>query len=125
MGRMRKYEESFPARVEAMAKEGLLEKDMAAMLGISVKTFEEYKKEYPLFLHSLKAGKAVIDHQVENKLFKAAMGYEYKETKVITNEDGSVRTEVTTKQAHPNVTAQIFWLKNRDAKNWRESDVSP
>jgi hypothetical protein len=115
-----KYEENFPARVEAMAKDGLLEKDMAAMLGVSVETFEHYKKTREGFLESLKAGKIVIDHKVENKLLNAAMGFEYKETKVITNEDGSVRTEVTTKQSLPNITAQIFWLKNRQPQLWRD-----
>lgn len=67
-----------------------------------------------------KRGKEVVDREVENALLKRALGYSYDE---ITQEtvDGELEvTKVVTKQAIPDTTAQIFWLKNRKPKEWRD-----
>ena len=57
-----------------------------------------------------------MDRQVENALLKRALGYEYDE---ITTEYGKEIKRVT-KQVVPDVTAQIFWLKNRKPDQWRD-----
>lgn len=80
--------------VEGWAREGLTEEQIAHNLGIGYTTFKDYKKKYPSFLSALKKGKEVVDFEVENALFKNAM--------------------------EGNVTAQIFWLKNRKPTKWRE-----
>lgn len=83
---------------------------------------------------SLKKGKAPVDIEVENALLKRALGYEYKETtteieevptgkldehgKPIMKQKKHIRE--TTKMVLPDVTAQIFWLKNRKPDQWRE-----
>lgn len=120
MGRHTKYSDDMPELVEKYAREGMIEKDIAKMIGVSLETFGQYKKRFPAFLDALKAGKQVIDHQVEMTLLKSALGYEYIETKRITEPDGKVRIEETTKMQQPSVTAQIFWLKNRQPDNWRD-----
>lgn len=112
--------------VENWAKDGLIDKDIAAKLGISEDTFYEYKKKYPEFSESLKKGKEVIDYEVENALLKRALGYEYIETTKeekwnrLTETYEMVITKEVTKQVPPDTTAQIFWLKNRKPKQWRE-----
>ena len=78
-------------------------------------SFSEYKLKYPELTEALKNGKEVIDTMVENALLKAALGYTYEEMKE--SEDGIERT---TKVAHPNTTALIFWLKNRKPSQWRD-----
>ena len=62
----------------------------------------------------------VIDRLVENALLKRALGYEFDEVKE-KYEDG-VLTEriITRKEVVPDTTAQIFWLKNRKPKDWRD-----
>lgn len=102
--------------VEAWCRDGLTEEDISKKLGISVQTLNVYKKEHPEFLESLKKGKEVADVEVENSLFKRANGYRYDE---ITYEDG-VETKRVTKEVQPDVTAQIFWLKNRKPEQWRD-----
>ena len=77
-----KYVKDFPARAEAYAKQGLIDKEIARKLGISKQTFYDYQKKHPDFLDSLKRGKAPVDFKVENALLKRAMGYEYEETTV-------------------------------------------
>ena len=115
-----------PALVEQYAKLGMIEREIAVKIGVSVETFEQYKKRYPLFLESLKAGKEIVDREVEQALYKRAMGSEYEEVKVSTtkNTAGEVISEIThktTKVLAPDVTAQIFWLKNRRPAEWRDA----
>lgn len=102
--------------VEAWARNGVTDKDIAEKLGVSHDSFIEYKKQFPELVESLKNGKEVIDTQVENALLKAAMGYTANEN---TYENG-VLTKTVVKEVAPNTTALIFWLKNRNPKDWRD-----
>ncbi len=80
--------------LESWARDGLTEVQIAENIGISARTLLNWKKRsIPIFL-ALKKGKEVSDYQVENALFKSAL--------------------------EGNVTAQIFWLKNRKPEQWRD-----
>lgn len=117
-GRPSKYDSHVKPKlllIEAWARDGLTHEQICANLGISIDSFWRYRDEYSELSDALKNGKEVIDVMVENALLKAAMGYEYEETKETA--DGFERT---TKYAQPNTTALIFWLKNRRPKEWRD-----
>lgn len=117
-GRPQTYDpDRHPIWAEGLAKLGKIEDDIAAAMGIHVSTLRDWKKKFPEFSVALKIGKSEADTQVENSLFKRAMGYEYEETKTVN--DGE-RVEKTIKQVAPDVTAQIFWLKNRKPEEWRD-----
>ena len=110
--------------IEGWARDGLTDKQIAGKMGISEVTLNSYKKKYPKFFKSLKKGKEVVDYQVEKKLLKRALGYQTQETKQeLVNGELKV-TEVKTKEVKPDTTAQIFWLKNRKPKEWR-NDPQP
>jgi transcriptional regulator with XRE-family HTH domain len=107
--------------IEGWARDGLTEEQIAKNLGISRATLENYKKNHLDFLDTLKKGKEVIDIQVENALLKRALGYKYVETTKEPNETGElVVTKEVLKEVQPDTTAQIFWLKNRKPKQWRD-----
>lgn len=108
--------------IEAWARNGLTDEQIAKNLGISKDTFYKYKKEYTDFSDSLKRGKEVVDIEVENALLKRALGYKYDEVTKERNEDtGELEiTKVVTKEVQPDTTAQIFWLKNRKPGEWRD-----
>ena len=112
--------------VECWARDGLTDKQIATNLNISEDTFYEYKKKYSEFSESLKRGKEVVDYEVENSLLKRALGYEYEEKTYETIYDEHQEkyieklTKRVTKQVAPDTTAQIFWLKNRKPKVWRD-----
>lgn len=113
--------------VEAWARDGLTDEQIAIKLGIATSTLNEYKKKYPEFSESLKKGKEIIDVQVENALLKRALGYDYDETYEYSNEeeiDGKKKTKKETKyyvkHCPPDTTAIIYWLKNRKAREWRD-----
>jgi DNA-binding XRE family transcriptional regulator len=111
-------------KIEGWAKDGLIDEQIADNIGINRKTLYEWKKKYPPISDALKTGKEVADRKVENALFKNAMGYEYTEVKeyIEQTDDGKKKKKIekTTKHVPANTTAQIFWLKNRKPKQWRD-----
>lgn len=101
------------------ARDGLTDEQIAHNMGISTSTLYEWKIRFAEISEALKKGKEVVDYQVENALLKRALGYEY--TEVMTEEsDAGTKRRETTKQVVPDVTAQIFWLKNRRPDKWRD-----
>lgn len=81
-------------RIEGWARDGLTDEQMAENIGISTSTLYEWKKSHPEISEALKKSKDVADRMVENALFKNAV--------------------------EGNITAQIFWLKNRKPDQWRD-----
>lgn len=121
--------------IEAWARDGFTIEQIAEKLGVAASTFFDYKNKYPELSEALKKGQEVADVEVENALFKRAIGYRYDEvtreaTKVKDPDTGEwvdvmAETKRVTKEVQPDVTAQIFWLKNRRPDVWRDKkDVS-
>lgn len=80
--------------LEGWARDGLTDEQIAHNMGVSVSTLNNYKIKYLDILESLKKGKEVADFEVENALYKKAVAGD--------------------------VTAIIYWLKNRRPKKWRD-----
>ena len=110
--------------LEGWARDGLTNEQIAHNIGVNVGTLYKWKKESEEFSNALKKGKEVVDREVENALYKKAIGYEYEETitEIFEDGNGKKRKHVRKfkKYAHPDVTAQIFWLKNRKTTDWRD-----
>lgn len=81
-------------RIQGWARDGLTNEDIAFNIGVTAKTLYEWMIKYSDISEALKEGKDVIDRRIENALAKKA-------------EAGDV-------------TAMIFWLKNRKPKEWRD-----
>lgn len=105
--------------LQAWARDGFTDEQIATKIGISKQTFYDWKKKYPDFSDSLKKGKEIVDIQVENALLKRALGYEYVDYSEECSEDG-IKKKKTVKHVIPDTTAQIFWLKNRRPDLWRD-----
>ena len=102
-------------KLEAWARDGLTDEEIAHNMGIVRTTLYTWKNEHSDIMNALKKGKEVVDIMVENALLKKALGYEYEED--ISTKLGVERMK---KYQHPDTTAQIFWLKNRKPKEWRD-----
>lgn len=110
-----------PQLVKWMARSGLTEVEIAAELGVNPSTLTRWKQRYPELVEALKESRDFVDSLVEDALLKRALGYEYEEVKMIASQDGKTRrVEKTKKVVLPDVTAQIFWLKNRQPDRWRD-----
>lgn len=67
-------------RLQAWARDGLSDEQIAHNIGITTTTLYDWKKKYPAFSEALARGKEVVDIEVENALLKRAKGYDYVET---------------------------------------------
>lgn len=105
--------------LEGWARNGLSEEQIAHNVGISRSTLKDWKQKHSAISAALKRGKEVVDLEVENALLKSALGFTYNEVMTEESDDG-IKKRVTKKMVLPNVTAQIFWLKNRRPEQWRE-----
>jgi transcriptional regulator with XRE-family HTH domain len=119
-----------PAVAEAKKRDGWTDEQVADHLGISLATLKRWKKEFEPFRAAFEKGRDFVDLQVENALLKRALGYEYEEveTEIIDTGKGQrKKVRKVTKRQAPDVGAQIFWLKNRKPKEWRErpEEASP
>ena len=80
--------------LEGWARDGLTYEQISHNMGIDTSTLWDWRKKEIKISNALKKGREVVDFEVENALLQNAL-------------DG-------------NVTAQIFWLKNRKKEQWRE-----
>lgn len=76
------------------ARDGLTNEQLADNMDIDISTFYRWKADNKEFREVLKVNKDYADTQMENALYKAGL--------------------------EGNVTAAIFWLKNRRRNSWRD-----
>ena len=137
-GRVGKYNEWLTddglLTIQGWARDGLTNIQIAKNIGVTERTFSDWVARFPSISSALKKGKAPVDIEVENALLKRALGYEYDEVTEETekipygrpDENGERqyidRTKIKTRHVVvlPDVTAQIFWLKNRKPVQWRD-----
>nr|DAX99470.1 MAG TPA: terminase small subunit [Caudoviricetes sp.] len=110
--------------LNAWARDGLTDEQIAKNIGINPKTLYQWKKKYDPISKALKRGKEVVDYEVENTLLKKALGGFVVEEQTI--EELNARGEMTTRKVKskkylpPDTTALIFWLKNRKPDIWMD-----
>ena len=119
--------------LEAWARDGFTDEDIAGKMNIAYSTLREWKKKYPAFASALKKGKEVADVEIENALFKRAKGYtaEVKKTFKVQRSEYDKETGKKTAdfeelvegkdEVHipADTTAMMFWLRNRKPDTWR------
>lgn len=109
-----------PLIFELLARLGYTDKGAAKKLGISEKTYTNWKSKYSKeLLPSIKRGKDSIDDQVESALCKRALGFE-KEAVKLFQYQGKVIKEKYDEYYPPDVAACFIWLKNRRPEKWRD-----
>ena len=114
------------ARLQGWKRNGLTNEQIAEKIGINQDTLYSWINRFSEISEALKIGKEDADMMVENALFQSAIGYDYEEITEELKWDQKARayvmkvTKRVTKHQPPSNTAQIFWLKNRRAENWRD-----
>lgn len=105
-------------KIESLASLGMTDVQIASVLGITEMTLNRWKKDES-FMLALKKGKDFADSKVIESLYRRATGYDHTDI-YFSSYQGVVTSTPYMKHFIPDVTAQIFWLKNRQPENWRE-----
>jgi uncharacterized protein YhfF len=96
---------------------GATDENLAECLGVTERTINRWKKDYPEFCQSIKQAKAEFDdEQVVRALHEVATGYSHK-AHHFSNYKGEVSKTEYTKRYPPNVMAIMYWLNNR-SEDW-------
>jgi len=114
-----KWDESMILRAMVLAQEGITEKKIAVALNVHEHTINYWKRTKPKFLEALQTGKQHYTERVERSLVESAVGYSHPDIHFATI-DGQVVQTPYIKHYAPNVTAQIFFLKNRAPNRWTD-----
>lgn len=121
MARTTSYKPEYAEQAEKLCLLGATDDNLADFFKVSERTIHRWKIQHDDFSQALKVGKEQADDMVERSLFQRAMGYEYDGEKIFmpSGAEAPVRAETRIKVL-PDVTAQIFWLKNRRSQIWRD-----
>ncbi len=120
-GRPSDYKDEYAAQASKLAALGATDQEVADFFEVDVRTIYRWKHVHEDFCQSLKVGKDIADERVERSLYQKAIGYEQDEVKIFmpSGADEPVYAPFRAKIA-PDTTAAIFWLKNRQSKQWRD-----
>lgn len=100
-------------------KEGLTNEQLVEKMGINRSTFYRWKDEFKDFKDILKRTKEVVDYEVENALFKRAMGQTIELEEQRLGRDGVIITLKKKMYIPPDTLALMYWLNNRKSSHWR------
>jgi hypothetical protein len=97
---------------------------LAQFFNVTETTINNWKTAHSEFFESIRAGKAVADMEVANRLYDSAMGVEITEQKEVKVKTGPHREEVQVvtliKQMPPDYRSISLWLRNRQPEVWRD-----
>jgi len=121
LGRPSLYKKEYNEQVFKLCLLCATDNEIANFFNVEPSTINNWKKDYPEFLESIKEGKIQADANVAKSLYRKAVGYEIEEeeAKVVSqgNGQGSKIEIVKVKKYYaPDTAALSIWLKNRRGK---------
>lgn len=123
-GRRSTYKIEYADIAARMFLSGATIYDVAIELGIHHSTLYLWRDRFPSFAEALNTPRRNANARVVESLYGRATGFEVVMDKRVKTKDDN-GNEVTRWMPEivyypPDVTAAIFWLKNRDPANWRD-----
>lgn len=110
--------------LQGWRRDGLRYDQIANNMGITEGTLYAWIDKYPDIKEALKKGEEVMVYEVENALYKSAVGYDVTETDQTetTYPDGTRVVSKHAKKRHipPSIGAICFILKNRRSDKWQD-----
>jgi hypothetical protein len=120
MGRPSDFKPEYVEQARKLCLLGATDQQIADFFEVNVATIYRWKITQSKFCEALKVGKSEPDQQVERSLLNRALGYEHDAVKIFCSKDGDVTQVPYREIVPPDVTACIFWLKNRKPEEWRD-----
>ena len=118
-GRKSRYSKDMCKLVTSLCMLGLTDEELAEFLTVSVATLNNWKLAHPEFLEALNAGRIIADAKVTKSLYRRAIGYRHKATKLFCYQ-GQVIAEDYTEVYPPDTGAASLWLSNRQRARWKQ-----
>ncbi len=108
--------------IEKMARDNFTDEEIAKHFNIAKSSFSRYKKDNVALRKALAKGKEQCIAEVENIYFKSALGFDYKEEKLIYDiEKKLIKKEVYKKKSLPNANILRDILRNKG--DWENKEV--
>lgn len=119
-----KFKPKYVDEVRKLCALGATDPEIADFFQISSRQLIRWRSRFAEFAAACKAGKDEADDRVERALYQRAIGYTRMDVKVMLptgakKAEDAIRVPVPVEEP-PNVTACLFWLKNRRKDKWRD-----
>jgi hypothetical protein len=122
LGRPSTFKPEYVEQARKLCLLGHTDQEIAEFFGITRRGFDKWKVKNPSLVRTLKAAKEGADNRVERSLYNRAVGYSYDAVKIFLPAGTKTPVYAPYVEHVPlDVTAQIFWLKNRDPAHWRDA----
>ena len=118
-GRPTKFRPEYVEVAATLAKNGATDADVAAALGVAIRTVWRWQAEHVAFCQALVVPPGAPDDRVERSLFQRSVGYTFDSEKVFQHNGQPVRVPVT-EHIPPDPGAAMKWLTNRRPDRWRD-----
>jgi hypothetical protein len=119
-----RWKNDFQRQVYYLTRLGARDCDLAEYFRVTEATIDQWRHTRPGFKEAEMEGKWLFSFKVAETLGQRALGYDYYETEIadhVTRQGEIVKVKkVTHKHMPPDVTAIIFYLKNRHRDMWAD-----
>jgi len=123
-GRPTDYSAEFCDQVFKLCLLGAKDKEIAEFFNVNVDTLYEWKKKYPKFSESIKAGKVDADIDIAHSLYKKAKGMVIRSSKAVKYKTGKdtedVKVVTLGEELPPDFQSISLWLRNRHGDKWQD-----
>lgn len=107
-------------RIQGWLRDGLSIRQICDNLQVTTKDWYKAIDASDEFAYLSSRTKDVVDREIENALYKRAMGYEYDEVTEEYEAGFLTKKKIVHKYQAPDIAAQIFWLKNKKSSDWKD-----
>jgi hypothetical protein len=119
-GRPTVYKPEYAEAARSFCASGATNALLAEQFAVSRSTVDRWIAAIPDFRHAIQQGREVADGAVVSALFARATGMERKMTRVFCHNGQPITVDYRV-ELPPDVRACMFWLRNRQPRQWRES----
>jgi hypothetical protein len=119
-GRPSVYKPEYAEAARSLCARGAINETLAAQFEVSRSTIDRWIAAIPDFREAVLQGREAADGAVVSALFARATGMERKMTRVFCHNGQPITVDYMV-ELPPDVRACMFWLRNRQPRQWREA----